>query len=138
MRKFGITLLILLTLTSCVSLSDKNQKSLSYYGIISGTVMYPNNLYFPARVRLEIALTSIDSLTAEEKTIVSQSIRNPQRFPVNFILRYDSLDIRSSNQHFITIELYQEGEEKAYLSTGRISLDRLSGDDSIIAELRTF
>jgi uncharacterized lipoprotein YbaY len=138
MRKFGITLLILLTLTSCVSLSDKEQKSLSYYGIISGTVMYPNNLYFPARVRLEIALISIDSLTAEEKIVVSQSIRNPQRFPVNFILRYDSLDIRSSNLHFITIELYQEGEILPYLFTDKIFLDRLSGDDSIVAELKTF
>lgn len=114
------------------------QKNLPYYGIISGTVMYPNNLYFPARVRLEIALTSIDSLTTGERTIVSQSIRNPQRFPVNFILRYDTLDIRSSNQYFITIELYQEGEDKAYLSTEKISLDRLSGDDSLIAELKAF
>lgn len=106
------------------------------YKVISGTVMYPNNLYFPARVRMEIKLIARNISTQQELPIVSQSIRNPQRFPVNFILRYDAQDIVRSNEYAITVELYREIETTPYLISPSLVLPTLQGDESIVVELQ--
>lgn len=106
------------------------------YKVISGTVMYPNNLYFPARVRMEIKLIARNLSTGQEVPIVSQSIRNPQRFPVNFILRYDAQDIVRSNEYAITVELYREIETSPYLISPALVLPTLQGDESIVVELQ--
>ncbi len=106
------------------------------YKVISGTVMYPNNLYFPARVRMEIKLIARNISTRQEIPIVSQSIRNPQRFPVNFILRYEAQDIVRSNEYAITVELYREIETTPYLISPSLVLPTLQGDESIVVELQ--
>jgi uncharacterized protein YoaH (UPF0181 family) len=98
--------------------------------------MYPNNLYFPARVRMEIKLIARNLSTGQEVPIVSQSIRNPQRFPVNFILRYDAQDIVRSNEYAITVELYREIETSPYLISPALVLPTLQGDESIVVELQ--
>ncbi|HCS37354.1 MAG TPA: hypothetical protein DIW48_11910 [Sphaerochaeta sp.] len=120
---------------SCLASSNTEQVP---YKVISGTVMYPNNLYFPARVRMEIKLIARNISTQQEIPIVSQSIRNPQRFPVNFILRYDAQDIIRSNEYAITVELYREIETTPYLISPSLVLPTLHGDESIVVELQPF
>lgn len=139
MRSLPGALAILLLLVSCVSTPSREgvrDGAPNPYRVISGTVFYPNNLYFPARVRLEIALVSRDTSTRQQQVLVSQSIRNPQRFPVNFIIRYDRDDIIGSREHLVTVELYRELESEPYLIANELPLPALTGEESIIIELR--
>jgi len=131
--------LLLCLLVSCVSAPGRQQGaavSSVPFEIMSGTVLYPNNLYFPSRVRLEIILTSRNGFTGEERLLVSQSIRNPQRFPVNFILRYDRNDIISTNEHLLIVELYREEEDRPYLTSDPVPMPVLSAKESAVIELR--
>lgn len=106
------------------------------YRIISGTVLYPNNLYFPARVHMEISLIATNLSTQERVSIVKQSIRNPQRFPVNFILRYDPRDISFAYEYSVSVKLFRDTEEQPYLENLPLSLPELTGDDNIVVELQ--
>ena len=144
MRKFNCYVFALfllmngIILTSCVSNRVAEQSQTILYQVISGTVMYPNNLYFPTRVRMEINLTAENLSTQEQIQLVSQSIRNPQRFPVNFILRYDPNDIIHSFEYSIIVKLYRELEENPYLVSPAIVLPALTGDENLIIELHPF
>ena len=132
-------ILLLLLLVGCTTSTDVVvQPSVERvpYRIISGTVFYPNNLYFPSRVQMEITLIATNLSTKESAPIVKQSIRNPQRFPVNFILRYDPRDISVANEYSISVELFREAEEKPYLKAYPLPLPELTGDDNIILELQ--
>ncbi|PKL20241.1 MAG: hypothetical protein CVV48_13975 [Spirochaetae bacterium HGW-Spirochaetae-4] len=133
----SISFLMLSCATDQSRLASSNTEQVPYK-VISGTVMYPNNLYFPARVRMEIKLIARNISTQQEIPIVSQSIRNPQRFPVNFILRYDAQDIIRSNEYAITVELYREIETTPYLISPSLVLPTLHGDESIVVELQPF
>jgi uncharacterized lipoprotein YbaY len=134
MRYLKILLLIIFLTVSCATTADYTVSE-PVYNIISGTVLYPNNLYFPARVRLEIALKERNDNTSAFNEVVSQSIRNPQRFPVNFILRYDKDDISRSKEYYISVELFKENEDIPYLESKLTHLPPLSGNESIIIEL---
>lgn len=131
----SISLFVFSCATDLSRLASSKSEQLPYK-VISGTVMYPNNLYFPARVRMEIKLIARNISTQQELPIVSQSIRNPQRFPVNFILRYDAQDIVRSNEYAITVELYREIETTPYLISPSLVLPTLQGDESIVVELQ--
>jgi uncharacterized lipoprotein YbaY len=87
------------------------------FEIITGSIGYPNDLYFPARIRVEIMLTAENRFTTQKRVLVTQTIRNPQRFPVNFILRYAAEDILSSDIHSISVKVYQEGANTHYLQS---------------------
>ncbi|MDD2296961.1 MAG: YbaY family lipoprotein [Sphaerochaetaceae bacterium] len=130
-----LLILIILMFTSCVSNSAAQRSTQIPYRIISGTVMYPNNLYFPTRVRMEITLTAQNLSSNEQFQLVTQSIRNPQRFPVNFILRYDPNDISRSLEYSLIVELYHEQEESPYLISPTVVLPTLTGDENILVEL---
>lgn len=133
------TTALLVLLVSCTSIARETGDRVVAnipFRIISGTVLYPNNLYFPARVRLEITLSSRNTASRQESVLVTQSIRNPQRFPVNFILRYDEKDILSSDEHYVSIMLYRESESEPYLSSTPVPLPALSGDENIVVELK--
>lgn len=106
------------------------------YRIISGTVLYPNNLYFPSRVHMEISLVATNLSTQEHVVIVRQSIRNPQRFPVNFILRYDPRDISFAYEYSVSVKLFRDTEEQPYLENLPLPLPELTGDDNIVVELQ--
>jgi hypothetical protein len=99
--------------------------------------MYPNIVYFPSRLRLEINLMGRNQITGETSSLVSQTILNPLRFPLNFILRYDPNEIVRSVDYFLTVNLYREGESSPYLSSYEVSLPSLKGDDSVYIELQT-
>ncbi len=129
--------IVTLLLVGCVStLSDPAVQS-APYRLISGTVMYPNIVYFPSRVRMEIDLVGRNLVTKVTTNLVSQTILNPQRFPLNFILRYDPSEIVRSNEYFIRVNLYREGESDPYLSSFEVLLPSLKGDDSVYIELYT-
>jgi hypothetical protein len=84
---------------------------------------------------MEISLTAKNLINNEQFQLVSQSIRNPQRFPVNFILRYDPKDIIPSFEYAILVKLYRELEELPYLESPAIVLPTLIGDENILIEL---
>ncbi|WP_422481744.1 YbaY family lipoprotein [Pleomorphochaeta sp. DL1XJH-081] len=134
-----ILLLSLLFFSGCVS----NQLSIAQpeperipYRIIAGTVLYPNNLYFPSRVHMEITLVATNLSNNQSVPIVKQSIRNPQRFPVNFILRYDPRDISPAYEYSVDVALFRETEETPYLKNFPFPLPELTGDDNLVVELQ--
>jgi len=106
------------------------------YKIITGTVMYPNIVYFPSRLRLEINLMGRNPGTQQTTLFVNQNILNPQRFPLNFILRYDPAEVVRSLDYFITVDLYREGQDSPSLTSGEIHLPSLKESDSVYIELK--
>jgi uncharacterized lipoprotein YbaY len=130
-------LIFSLMLVGCTTLTPQNSPPSAPYRLISGTVMYPNIVYFPSRLRLEISLMGRNQITGETSSLVSQTILNPLRFPLNFILRYDPNEIVRSVDYFLTVNLYREGESSPYLSSYEVSLPSLKGDDSVYIELQT-
>ncbi len=85
------------------------------YAIHDGIVTYPDNLYFPSRVTLTISMYGYTEARSDSTLIVSQQIRNPQRFPVNYTLRY--LEEETSLFKYLYIEylLTREGETQPYM-----------------------
>ncbi|MGI6466585.1 MAG: YbaY family lipoprotein [Sphaerochaetaceae bacterium] len=118
MRLAVIPVLILVLITSCISLVEPTQSDETPFEVVLGTVNYPNNLYFPSRIRLEISLIDSD----DDILLVNQSIRNPQKFPVNFTLRYDKSEIKRNHSYYIYIELFNENENEPTLTTERVAL----------------
>lgn len=138
-RLFYIIIFLILFTTGCVSIQEQTVQPIPEripYRIISGTVLYPNNLYFPSRVYMEITLLATNLSNNESIPIVKQSIRNPQRFPVNFILRYDPRDITPVYEYSIVVELFREMEDSPYLKNLPLPLPELTGDDNLIVELQ--
>jgi len=134
-----VSLIMPLLVVGCVTVEETQETQVVQripYRVISGSIFYPNNLYFPARIRLEITLTAEHVSTGRIVPLVSQTIRNPQRFPVNFILRYDPRDISRVYEYSIVVELYRENEETPYLRNLPFPLPELTGDDNIILELQ--
>ncbi len=129
--------IVTLLLVGCASTPSGSTVQSAPYRLISGTVMYPNIVYFPSRVRMEIDLVGRNLVTKATTNLVSQTILNPQRFPLNFILRYDPDEITRSNEYFIRVNLYREGESEPYLSSFEVLLPSLKGDDSVYIELYT-
>ncbi len=129
--------IVTLLLVGCASTPSGSAVQSAPYRLISGTVMYPNIVYFPSRVRMEIDLVGRNLVTKATTNLVSQTILNPQRFPLNFILRYDPDEITRSNEYFIRVNLYREGESEPYLSSFEVLLPSLKGDDSVYIELYT-
>lgn len=101
---------------SCQSAILSNSIQSPTYEIFTGVVRYPGDLYFPSRVRLVITLNQINPVDNSSTFIVSQTINNPQRFPVNYTLRYLSEEINPSYLFTLTYNLFKEGEEKPYLT----------------------
>ena len=115
---------LLASILGCSSLPPLPQGNLprSTFEIIPGTIHYPNDLYFPSRIRVEISLSAQNRFTLEQRTLVVQTIRNPQRFPVNFILRYAQNEILVQDTHSIIVRVYQEDSTTPYLQSAKISV----------------
>jgi uncharacterized lipoprotein YbaY len=112
-------MILLLFGTGCASLQTNESQSVpqTQYQMISGTIIYPNDLYFPTKIRIEIVLTAINASTGKQTPLVVQTIRNPQKFPVNFTLRYDAKEIVGNHQYVVSVNLYQEGSDRPYLKS---------------------
>ncbi|MGI6432506.1 MAG: YbaY family lipoprotein [Sphaerochaetaceae bacterium] len=137
MEKKGIALLLclcILLLGSCAL--TKNRIAVAPpFTIISGKVTYPNNLYFPSRVRLEITLWEMDPHTRQLQMVVQQTIANPQRFPLNFTLRYEARQISLSKDYYINAVLYRQMEEEPYLKSPLVGLFLGGGQPAPVLDL---
>lgn len=141
MKKYFLYILLipLILFSACVGTQSPTVQPVTEripYRIIAGTVLYPNNLYFPSRVHMEITLVATNFSNNQSIPIVKQSIRNPQRFPVNFILRYDPRDISPAYEYSVDVELFREMEDSPYLKSLPFPLPELTGDDNLIVELQ--
>lgn len=96
-----------------------NQTEKSIYEVLTGTINYPNNLYFPSKIRIEIILLELNPYSQEKEELVTQTIRNPQRFPVNFTLRYDAKDINVINSYQIAVKVFQNDSNTHYLQNAK-------------------
>ena len=85
-------------INSCSSTKAfNNTYSVSETGILVGSVTY-ENYFLPTRDDiLDLSLLSIDSTTGEMSEISHQRIRNVNKFPVQFVLRYDKEDLSSAD-----------------------------------------
>jgi hypothetical protein len=117
----GFLSVLFVSIISCTTLPPALQDSQArtVFEIISGTIKYPNDLYFPSRIRIEISLTAENRFTQEQRQLVVQTIRNPQRFPVNFILRYAQAEVLAQDMHSISVRVYQEDSTTPYLQSAR-------------------
>lgn len=110
-----ISLVSLFFMASCTTSSSTDKTLPVSYKIFTGIVRYPGNLYFPSRVRLEITLHEHNMFDGSVSFVVSQTINNPQRFPINYTLRYLSEEINPSNLFSLSFALYREGDADPYL-----------------------
>ena len=136
---FYILIVSVLVFTGCTTLLEEPPPVQSTqripYRVISGSILYPNNLYFPSRVHLEITLMAEHVSTGNTFAVVTQIIRNPQRFPVNFILRYDPRDISRVYEYYLVVELFREEDDRPFLKNLPFPLPPLTGDDNVVLEL---
>ena len=120
-RLFSITafyMLLLFILTGCSVTSETPTPAQTIpYSIHVGTISYPDDLYFPSRVTLTIELYGVSNNRGNDTLIVSQQIQNPQRFPVNYTLRYLSEETSVFQELYITYTLKRENETEPYMSS---------------------
>jgi hypothetical protein len=123
--QLAVALLVLpMLVLSCRSITEPTavESTKSAFEILTGSIGYPNNMYFPAKIRVEIVLSAQNRFTNEKRFLVTQTIRNPQRFPMNFIIRYAQEDILFSDTHSITVQVFQEGSSNPYLQSQPIEV----------------
>ncbi|AEC01934.1 YbaY family lipoprotein [Parasphaerochaeta coccoides] len=102
------------------------------YGIVTGSVIWPGAYpYTQGNVIVDISLSFIPSDGQPSQEIAHQQIRSPQRFPVNFTLRYDRTDIRpSSGRYSITASVSRTTSEEPFLSSSGNTWVITSGNPS--------
>lgn len=118
-------LLILLVLVSCAttdggtsagrfSLEKTSGSSVSSTGLLMGTVKYgASGYYFPASSDiLDISLLKTDSGTGLVTEISHQRLRNFQKFPISFTVRYDNADIGEKDTCTLIVTLLMDGQVK--------------------------
>ena len=110
-----ISFLLTFSFISCQSATNLNVLQAPSYEIFTGIIRYPGNLYFPSRVRLVITLNQINPFDDSSIIIISQTINNPQKFPVNYTLRYLKEEIDTTQLFRLSYYLYNEGEDVPYL-----------------------
>ncbi len=86
------------------------------YGVITGSIAYPGNYsYTDGGLVIDISLTQHDFVAGTTQEISHQRIRNPQRFPVNYTIRYDTKDILPYLRYSISVQVRRSGETIPYL-----------------------
>ena len=123
--RFLPILLILIVLVSCAStdsgteperfsLERTNGAAAPSVGLLMGTVRYgASGYYFPASSDiLDIALIKTDSITGLVTEIAHQRLRNFQKFPVQFTVRYDNADIETDDTCKLIVTLLIDGQVK--------------------------
>lgn len=118
MPLFLTIITILLVLAGCSFTAEEITPSrVVPYSIHDGTVSYPDNLYFPSRVTLTISMYGQRISDGTDTLIVSQQITNPQRFPVNYTLRYLSDETDTFSSLRIEYALTRESEQTPYMES---------------------
>lgn len=129
--------MILLLLVSCASTSGGETTerfslerttgtAASSTGLLMGTVRYgASGYYFPASSDiLDISLLKTDSITGLVTEVSHQRLRNFQKFPIQFTVRYDNADIGESDICTLIVTLLIDGQVKGQ---GLSLLTRTSG-----------
>jgi uncharacterized lipoprotein YbaY len=108
-------------LSSCSSVQENatHAADAAYdYGVITGSITYPGTYSFSdAAMVVDIALIQHDFVTGATREISHQRIRNPQRFPVNFTIRYSLKDILPYLKYSIEAEVSKAGDTIPYLKS---------------------
>ena len=107
------------------------------YKSFTGFIQYPNNLYFPSRIKVEIAFQAIGRFSGETRTLTLQTIRNPQKFPLGFISRYAPDDIHVGDAHVLNVRVFQENSSEPYLLAKNIPIDLVSTANTSIVVMLT-
>lgn len=117
--------------TSLFSLQDTQQSQLSV-GIMTGTINYGSGFYFPSSSDiLDISLLKTDGITGIITEVSHQRIRNIQRFPLQFTVRYDMSDISDSDSCRLLVSLTIDGQTKASSMTELISDNGMISDTEL-------
>lgn len=115
-------LCLVLLLCSCVStagssrfsLGSKSLETSSQSRLITGSVSYGAGFYFPASTDiLDISLLRTDGTTGVVSEISHQRIRNIQRFPLQFTVRYDEVDVHEGDSFMLMVSLSVDGRTVA-------------------------
>lgn len=94
--------------------------------ILTGSVSYAAGFYFPSSSDiLDIALLKTDSTTGTIQEISHQRIRNIQKFPLQFSLRYEKSDINEGDTCSLLVTLTVDGVVKAQ---GMVQLEQEAGN----------
>lgn len=135
-RLLVLALIFCLLITSCttpVTLIERFSLDVpttqeSTTKILTGSVSYGAGIYFPsANDILDISLLKTDSLTGTIQEISHQRIRNIQRFPLQFTLRYDQTDLSEGDSCSLLVTLTVDGTASAQ---GVVRLEVLEGNIS--------
>lgn len=124
MRKglLALTVILCLLATSCTSTSklierfslEDTTEQVGTTKILTGSVSYGAGIYFPnANDLLDISLLKTDAITGTIQEISHQRIRNIQRFPLQFTLRYDQTDVSEGDTCSLFVTLSVDGTVSA-------------------------
>jgi len=86
-------------------------------GIVKGTVDYGRGYYLPTEnSTLDISLLMVEG---DETTELShQRIRNIQRFPFQFSIRFDESELKNGAYYTVILSFTNDGEEYLQVKTG--------------------
>jgi len=126
-RRWADPLIVFITLIAAVSCAtaaismfslEGGQKSTeAVIGIVKGTVDYGRGYYLPTEnSTLDISLMMIDG---DENTELShQRIRNIQRFPFQFSIRFDESELKNEAYYVVILTFTNDGTEYLQVKTG--------------------
>lgn len=130
----------LVALSSCMSSSkfslsnfslEKGSQEAHLSAILTGSVSYGAGFYFPSSSDiLDISLLKTDPLTGAVSEISHQRIRNIQRFPLQFAIRYDAYELNEDDSCTLYVTLTSNDKS---LAQGFVQLDLASGSLSDIS-----
>lgn len=96
--------------------------------ILTGSINYGAGFYFPSSNDiLDISLLKTDGTTGTIQEISHQRIRNIQRFPLQFSVRYDKSDINEGDSCSLLVSLSVNGTVSAQ---GMVYLEYKNGSFS--------
>lgn len=109
-----ITLLSFITiLSSCASTGNTSE---IIYKPITGKVIVEDLILLPPQANVIIQLLDITIVDEEPVEIVRQIIKNSQKIPLQFSLRFDSKEIFSFRTYGITVSIFSVDDVELYRS----------------------
>ena len=113
---FALILILVLALCSCATVAnaqserfslEQSNRTESSTGLLMGTVRYgASGFYFPtSNDILDISLLKTDATTGLVTEISHQRLRNFQKFPIQFTVRYDNADLAEGDSCSLVVTL---------------------------------
>ncbi len=76
---------------------------------VTGTITFDGDPTIPAGAVLTVSLRDVSYQDAASTLIASQTIPNPERFPIDFAIRYDPNDIDSRATYGLSVRVTRNG-----------------------------